>query len=81
MTGENIIYVTVVRIRWYGYILGMNEERISSLFNMKVEGKCQRGRPRSRWEQGGKKEEERTWKKLRGKGCGKTGSWRGLVVR
>jgi hypothetical protein len=42
-------------MRWYGHILSMNEERFAKkVLSMKVEGKCSRGRPRSRWEQLGK---------------------------
>jgi hypothetical protein len=35
------------RIRWFGYILIMNEERIvKEVLNMKLKGRCQTGRSR-----------------------------------
>jgi hypothetical protein len=34
------------RMRWYGHILRMNEERISNVLNKKVKGKLPRGRLR-----------------------------------
>jgi hypothetical protein len=40
------------RIKWYGHVLRMNEQRIpKKVFNMKVKGKYPNGRPRLRWEQ------------------------------
>jgi hypothetical protein len=39
------------RIRWYGHILRIKEERITKkVLSMKVKGKHPRGRPSSRWE-------------------------------
>jgi hypothetical protein len=38
------------RKRWYGHVLRKNKEEISKkVLNMKIEGKCQTGRLRSRW--------------------------------
>jgi hypothetical protein len=39
------------RIRWYGHILRMKEERMTKkVLSMKVKGECPRGRLSLRWE-------------------------------
>jgi hypothetical protein len=41
------------RIRWYGHVLRVTEERIpKKVLSMNIKGKYQTGRLRSRWEQG-----------------------------
>uniref|UniRef100_A0A8D8R0B7 Endonuclease-reverse transcriptase n=1 Tax=Cacopsylla melanoneura TaxID=428564 RepID=A0A8D8R0B7_9HEMI len=38
------------RLKWYGHMQRMNEERIpKNIFNQQIEGRRRRGRPRMRW--------------------------------
>jgi hypothetical protein len=62
------------RIRWYGYILRINKERISKkVLNMKVKGKCPRGKQQVRKDD--RQNEGRTWEEIEG---GSVGSHRQL---
>jgi hypothetical protein len=46
---KNILEGKLTTMRWYGHVLTMKEQRIlKKVFNIKVKGKRQRGRPRSR---------------------------------
>jgi hypothetical protein len=66
-------------MRWYGHILRMNGDRIpKKVLNMKVYGKCRRGRLKSRQEPQVKKDvtkKEDHGQKLMSS-CGKTDKWR-----
>ena len=38
------------RLRWFGHVMQLKEERISKkMLHTKIEGKQSRGRPRTRW--------------------------------